>query len=80
MDLKREPLIDDRKFNFQFFDNTFADIAKRSDIAGVDGNNYRSHRSFLFFYEATLLFSSSRLRCGGSKVPLLAPHYRIHFK
>lgn len=36
LDFEWEPFVGDRKFLFELVDNTFADIAVRSDIVGVD--------------------------------------------
>jgi hypothetical protein len=38
MDFKGQPFLGDAEFLFQPFDNTFADVAERSDIVRVDGN------------------------------------------
>ena len=46
MDFKRQPFIADRGFAFQGFDNTFADIAERSDIVGIDRDADGFHSSF----------------------------------
>ena len=43
MDFKGQPFIKDVKLLFQAFDNTFADIAKGSDIVGIDRYCYRTH-------------------------------------
>jgi hypothetical protein len=43
MDLKWQPFLDDAKFLFQPFDNTFADVAEGSDIVGVDRYCYWVH-------------------------------------
>lgn len=48
MDFKGQPFIDDCKFPFQPFDNTFADIAERSDIVGIDGYPYWAHPTLLY--------------------------------
>ena len=47
MDFKRQPLIDDFIFLFQLFDNTFADIAKGSDVVGIYCNINWVHCSLL---------------------------------
>ncbi|MDJ0991817.1 MAG: hypothetical protein QNI85_17490, partial [Desulfobacterales bacterium] len=46
VDFKRQPLLVDDKLFFQFFDNTFADVAERSDIVGIDRNADGRHWSF----------------------------------
>jgi hypothetical protein len=47
MDLKGQPLFDDEEFLFQLVDNTFADIAKGSDIIGVNGDIDGFHGMYL---------------------------------
>ncbi len=38
-----QPFIPNHEFISQLFDNTFADIAERSNVIGIDGNNNGSH-------------------------------------
>ena len=47
MDFKGQPFVDDCEFPLQPFDNTFADIAERSDIVGIDGYLYWAHLQLL---------------------------------
>ena len=44
MNFKRQPFINDREFLFQF-----VDVAKRSDIIGIDCHHYLAHGAFLYF-------------------------------
>ncbi len=46
VNFERQPHFVDYKFFFQFFDNTFADIAERSDIVGIDRDADGLHASF----------------------------------
>jgi hypothetical protein len=47
MNLKIQPFVNDWKFQLQPFDNTFADIAERSDIVGIDDDLYWGHLALL---------------------------------
>ncbi|MDJ0803225.1 MAG: hypothetical protein QNI97_10150 [Desulfobacterales bacterium] len=46
VDFERQPLLVDDEFFFKFFDNTFADIAERSDIVGIDRDADGCHLIF----------------------------------
>jgi hypothetical protein len=49
MYLKWQPIILDQELLFQSFDNTFADVAKGSDIIGIDFDPYGCHMRLHFF-------------------------------
>ena len=48
MDFEWQPFINDCKFLFQFFDNTFADVTKGSDVVGIDSDLNWSHWTSFF--------------------------------